>query len=81
MIDFEMKTHRNNCGIWMLVLLVAALVAACNSTAVEPKDGPCRELEEIDSLMWKQPDSAFARLRVFAASSKADSLDVFNGHY
>ena len=31
--------------------------------------------------MWKQPDSAFARLREFAASSKADSLDVFNGHY
>ena len=65
----------------MVVILVAALVAACSSTEVEPKDGPCRELEEIDSLMWKQPDSAFARLRVFAASSKADSLDVFNGHY
>ena len=78
---FEMKTHWNNCGIWMLVLLVAALVAACNSTVVEPEEEPCRELEEIDSLMWKQPDSAFARLRVFAASSKADSLDVFNGHY
>ena len=65
----------------MVVILVAALVAACSSTEVEPKDGPCRELEEIDSLMWKQPDSAFARLREFAASSKADSLDVFNGHY
>ena len=58
----------------------AALVAACHSTEVELKDGTCRELEEIDSLMWKQPDSAFARLREFAASSKADSLDVFNGH-
>lgn len=65
----------------MVILMVAALVAACNSTEVEPKDGPCRKLEEIDSLMWKQPDSAFARLREFAASSKADSLDVFNGHY
>lgn len=65
----------------MVVILAAALVAACSSTEVEPKDGPCRELEEIDSLMWKQPDSAFARLREFAASSKADSLDVFNGHY
>jgi hypothetical protein len=43
----------------MVVILVAALVAACSSTEVEPKDGPCRELEEIDSLMWKQPDSAF----------------------
>ena len=65
----------------MVVILAAALVAACSSTEVEPKDGPCRELEEIDSLMWKQPDSAFARLREFAASSKADSLDVFNEHY
>lgn len=81
LIDFEMKTHRNNCGIWMVILMVAALVAACNSTVVVPEDRPCRELEEIDSLMWKQPDSAFARLREFAASSKADSLDVFNGHY
>ena len=65
----------------MVTILVATLMAACNSTEVEPKDRPCRELEEIDSLMWKQPDSAFARLREFAASSKADSLDVFNGHY
>lgn len=65
----------------MVVILVAALVAACNSTVVELEDRPCRELEEIDSLMWKQPDSAFARLREFVASSKADSLDVFNGHY
>ena len=65
----------------MVVILAAALVAACSSTEVEPKEGPSQELEEIDSLMWKQPDSAFARLREFVASSKADSLDVFNGHY
>lgn len=64
----------------MLVLLVAALVAACN-TSVEPMERPCQELEEIDTLMWQQPDSAFARLREFVASSKADSLDVFNEHY
>ena len=31
--------------------------------------------------MWKQPDSAFAVLRQFAASLQADSIDVFNGHY
>ncbi len=67
--------------ILMVTILVATLMAACNSTVVELEDRPCRELEEIDSLMWKQPDSAFARLREFAASSKADSLDVFNGHY
>ena len=31
--------------------------------------------------MWRQPDSAFAVLKQFAASPQADSLDEFNGHY
>ena len=31
--------------------------------------------------MWQQPDSAFALLQTFAASSGADSLDGFDGHY
>ena len=38
-------------------------------------------LEEVDSLMWQQPDSAFAMLQEFASSAAADSLDEFNGHY
>lgn len=40
-----------------------------------------RTLENIDSLMWQQPDSAFAMLQEFASSAAADSLDEFNGHY
>ena len=40
-----------------------------------------RTLENIDSLMWHQPDSAFAMLQEFASSAAADSLDEFNGHY
>ena len=40
-----------------------------------------RMLENIDSLMWQQPDSAFAMLQEFASSAAADSLDEFNGHY
>jgi tetratricopeptide (TPR) repeat protein len=48
---------------------------------VEPMEKPIPELAAIDSLMWKQPDSAFAVLRQFAASPNADSLDEFNGHY
>ena len=39
------------------------------------------ELAAIDSLMWRQPDSALAVLQQFAASPKADSLDELNGHY
>jgi hypothetical protein len=42
---------------------------------------PLPELAAIDSLMWRQPDSAFAVLKQFAASPQADSLDEFNGHY
>ena len=40
-----------------------------------------RMLENIDSLMWQRPDSAFAVLQEFASSAASDSLDEFNGHY
>ena len=40
-----------------------------------------RMRENIDSLMWRQPDSAFAMLQEFALSATSDSLDEFNGHY
>ena len=39
------------------------------------------KLEAIDSLMWKEPDSALAVMLEFAGSAEADSLDEFNGHY
>ena len=65
----------------MVVILAAVLVAACNSTVVEPEEEPCWELEEIDSLMWKRADSAFAMLQAFVVSPMADSLDEFEEHY
>ena len=40
-----------------------------------------RTLENIDSLMWRQADSALKVMMEFAASPEADSLDVFEGHY
>ena len=40
-----------------------------------------RTLENIDSLMWRQPDSALTVMLEFAGSAEADSLDEFNGHY
>ncbi len=66
--------------------LVLLALAACNPTAEvaergRSEEGPNPELSAIDSLMWRQPDSALAVLQQFAASPKADSLDVFNGHY
>ena len=61
-----------------------ALTVACDhpTKAVESIETPSSPvLAEIDSLMWEQPDSAFAMLQEFASSSAADSLDEFNGHY
>ena len=82
-IEFGMKKHIPLTGIWIAVILLALMVA-CDppkEKEVEPMEKPIPELAAIDSLMWKQPDSAFAVLRQFAASPNADSLDEFNGHY
>ena len=82
-IEFGMKKHIPLTGIWIAVVLMALMVA-CDppkEKEVEPREKPLPELAAIDSLMWKQPDSAFAVLRQFAASPNADSLDEFNGHY
>ena len=38
-------------------------------------------IQAIDSLMWRRPDSALMVMQVFAGSTEADSLDVFEGHY
>ena len=63
--------------------LVLVLLAACTPSKQAPEfvEGPNPELSAIDSLMWRQPDSALAVLQQFAASPKADSLDELNGHY
>jgi hypothetical protein len=42
--------------------------------ATPSESGNCRTLVLIDSLMWQQPDSAFALLQEFAVSPEADSL-------
>ena len=38
-------------------------------------------LENLDSLMWRQADSALKVMMEFAGSVAADSMDVFEGHY
>ena len=68
-----------------IVLIV--LVAGCNTPP--PVGHPLSEgeglahkaLEEIDSLMWEQADSALAVMMEFAGSEAADGLDAFKGHY
>ena len=67
--------------LWVLMSL-----AACNPSAEvaehgRNEEGPNPELSAIDSLMWRQPDSALAVLQHFAGSPQADNLDKLNGHY
>ena len=45
-------------------------------------EGPAHEaLVGIDSLMWKEADSALKVMMEFAGSPEADGMDVFEGHY
>ena len=72
-----------------LGLLLAVMVKCGNSPDFSVRTGILSQsgtaaleaLEEIDSLMWKQPDSALTVMLEFAGSPMADSLDEFEGHY
>ena len=70
---------------WFYIgILLLALTVACDhpTKVVESIETPSSPvLAEIDSLMWQQPDSAFAMLQEFASSAAADGMDEFNGHY
>ena len=63
------------------------VVGSCNRLTRQTPPDPLSEgeayrtLEGIDSLMWKQPDSALAVMMEFAANVEADSMDAFEGHY
>lgn len=65
--------------IWFL--LIATALASCGRPSVGTEHASSPRLSAIDSLMWRQPDSAFSLLLAFAESPEADSLDEFNGHY
>ncbi len=72
-----------------LGLLLAVMVKCGNSpdspdltgTTSQSGTAALEALEGIDSLMWKQPDSALTLMLEFAGSAEADSLDEFEGHY
>ena len=64
------------------VVLMVVLVGCTPPGPLLEGEGPAHEaLEGIDSLMWKQPDSALKVMMEFAASPEADSMDAFEGHY
>ena len=68
------------------VLLLLLMVFLASTSCTRPHSITSRlaadpKLSAIDSLLWSQPDSAFAQLQAFAESHEVDSLNVFNGHY
>lgn len=73
-------------SIGCLLIGLAMMVAGCTPPGPlsEGEGLPhevCQELAEIDSLMWKEPDSALTVMLGFAGSAEADSFDEFEGHY
>ncbi len=75
--------------VHIVFALVGALVVvgSCNRLTRQTPPDPLSEgeayrtLEGIDSLMWKEPDSALKVMMEFAAKVEADSMDAFEGHY
>ena len=79
LLEIEMKKR-----VYIVVfLIVMAVMGSCKPhPAPLPKEREAyRTLEEIDSLMWKRADSAFAILQAFVVGPMADSLDEFEEHY
>ena len=63
-----------------ILLVFGLMMTACvPSHRNTPMASP--SLPAIDSLMWRQPDSALKVMMEFTESGKADSLDEFDGHY
>jgi len=80
-----MKWLRHILGLGLLL----AVMVGCGSSPDSPaaarhplmEGEACRTLVGIDSLMWRQADSALKVMLEFAGSKEADSMDVFEGHY
>ena len=63
------------------VMLVVLCACGGRGSVGDVSGNVSTALCEIDSMMWRQPDSAFLRLLEFADSPEADSLSEFDGHY
>ena len=82
-IALAMTMKRWRHGNMVCLVIGMTLWVACTPSAQvdAPAERPSDELSAIDSLMWRQPDSALAQLQAFCNSPEVDSLDDFNGHY
>ena len=74
---------------YIILLLGLAAFAACTPSVKvpEPVEGPSPELSAIDSLMWRQPDSALAMLMDYLNDGGRDGVhtvstdQTFENHY
>ena len=72
--------------LWHIIVLMV-LVVGCKPPTTSPRPSLGGEgvaslmLENIDSLMWVEADSALKVMLEFAGSDEADSMDAFEGHY
>jgi len=75
----------NKCLNVIGILLVLLLFPYCGRQDTQQIEGQSSSahaaLAEIDSLMWRQADSAFVLLQEFVVSPEAEELDTFDGHY
>ena len=65
----------------IIIPLWLSIMAASCGKHVETVHAPSPALSVIDSLMWRQPDSALAVMMQFVESPEADSLNEFEEHY
>ena len=74
--------------LFAIGLFLFALAACTHKPQVpEPVEGPTLELSAIDSLMWRQPDSALTRLLPWFdtccrdAACHVSTASAYNRHY
>ena len=75
----------NKCLNVIGIMFVLLLLPYCGRRDAQRNEGQGSgthaALAEIDSLMWRQADSAFLLLQEFVVGPEAKELDTFDGHY
>ena len=75
----------NKCLNVIGILLVLLLFPYCGRQDAGQMEGNGSSahaaLAGIDSMMWRQADSAFVLLQEFVVGPEAEELDTFDGHY
>lgn len=75
----------NKCLNVIGILLVLLLFPYCSGERAQRPEGQGSNahatLAGIDSLMWRQPDSAFVLLQGFVVGPEVKTLDTFDWHY